>query len=364
MIDHGFYIAGPRGAGDLLTRLTAVGWVGVDLFFVLSGFLITGILVDTRTDPHYFRCFYARRTLRIFPIYYAVVVFLVFVAPAIHAMPRETARMLWHEQLWYWTYLTNVHFAIHPSPRLDALTGHFWSLAVEEQFYLFWPLVVPAVGERRLRDVALAAVAVAFLARIGLVELRAGTGWIYTMLPTRVDALAMGALVALAARQPRLATVARRWLPRLAAAGGATIVGVALSSRPHAFGFWSPLVEVLGYPAVDIVASAAVGVLVLEPTIGWFRRLCEMRWLREIGRVSYSLYVVHLPLMNACIAWAGGRPSAPVPAIHRFLFVAVSMLLSVGLALLTWRFIERPFLELKRFFSYGSRSGEAAREAA
>jgi peptidoglycan/LPS O-acetylase OafA/YrhL len=114
------------------------GWTGVDLFFVLSGFLITGILLDSKGHPLYFRSFYARRALRIFPLYYAAL-FLFFVVPrAIPSVPA-TYSFAWHDQRWFWFYLGNFHPL---GPDAKQFIGQFWSLAIEEQFYLVWPLLI------------------------------------------------------------------------------------------------------------------------------------------------------------------------------------------------------------------------------
>ena len=182
------------------------GWCGVDLFFVLSGFLITGILYDSRENPRYFRNFYARRTLRIFPLYYAVllsVAALLFLAwllvPRLWlAQPKlgELAAV----QPWLWTYTTNIAVAKGiPVP----LVAHFWSLAVEEQFYLVWPLVMFALPKRAMAPVALSLATAALFIRLGLTYAGWSDGAIYVLTPCRMDSLAAGALAAILMRDPR-----------------------------------------------------------------------------------------------------------------------------------------------------------------
>jgi peptidoglycan/LPS O-acetylase OafA/YrhL len=127
-------------------HVALVGWVGVDLFFVLSGFLITGILHDSRSDRHYFRNFYMRRTLRIFPLYYGVLAATFLVLPLVLDV-SGSCRELLRDQAWYWTYLINVQIGLDYWPSCFVL-GHFWSLAVEEQFYLVWPLLLYLLGRR------------------------------------------------------------------------------------------------------------------------------------------------------------------------------------------------------------------------
>src|SRR2546427_5689081 len=130
--------------------------MGVDLFFVLSGFLITGILLDTKGSRHYLRQFHARRVLRIFPLYYAALALFLILLPML--LPGDRVlRDLTADSVWYWTYLYNVKVAAAGFTSSSAL-GHFWSLAVEEQFYLIWPIVVLYLARRHLYGACWAAV--------------------------------------------------------------------------------------------------------------------------------------------------------------------------------------------------------------
>ena len=141
---------------DGVALVFGAGWIGVDLFFVLSGFLITGILLDVKGHGGYFRNFYARRTLRIMPVYFLFLAFVIFVIPLVplfdggFAVTSETENLR-NEQFWFWTYLANIAASlqsIHIQPGFVNL--HFWTLAVEEQFYLIWPLVVLVLNRQRL----------------------------------------------------------------------------------------------------------------------------------------------------------------------------------------------------------------------
>src|SRR5919106_250426 len=124
------------------------GWIGVDLFFVLSGFLITGILIDSKGGTRYFRTFYARRFLRIFPLYYGFLLAFLVLVPLLHPVGSAFTALL-TEQGWYWTYLINWKIGLTGWPEYYIL-GHFWTLAVEEQFSVFWPLVVFFSGRKTL----------------------------------------------------------------------------------------------------------------------------------------------------------------------------------------------------------------------
>src|SRR5215510_125107 len=185
-----------------IVGVTNYGLLGVDLFFVLSGFLITGILYDARNQPHYFRNFYMRRLLRIFPLYYGVLALVFFVAPLIPLLAGPTLDYLVARQAWAWLYAVNIYIARAGEWSFSYL-DHFWSLAIEEHFYLVWPLVVFLLARRprRLIFVSLAIVLCAMLAR--LTGSLMGLSWwtTYVLTPFRLDGLALGALLAVTARQ-------------------------------------------------------------------------------------------------------------------------------------------------------------------
>ena len=141
-------------AGPVFTKVALSGLMGVDLFFVLSGFLITGILLDTKDTNEFFKNFYARRFLRIFPLYYGVLFILFCILPKIITFDTAANEMAGH-QWWLWAYLTN--FPGHPAWDNSALfkLGHFWSLAVEDHFYFVWPFVVYFVSNRLLKKICI-----------------------------------------------------------------------------------------------------------------------------------------------------------------------------------------------------------------
>src|SRR6266480_4013997 len=176
------------------------GWIGVQLFFVLSGFLITGILLDARDSPHYYRSFFVRRVLRIFPLYYATLIVLLVLLPAWGLLPASFKRDPMVE-LSLWAYFSNWYGAIHQGP--DAVS-HFWSLAVEEQFYLLWPFVIHRRSAEWVMRLCFAIALAALALRVAM--LLTGTPGVYTFLATRMDALALGASAAAAFRVPSAAS--------------------------------------------------------------------------------------------------------------------------------------------------------------
>ena len=221
-----------------IVYVTGYGMYGVDLFFILSGFLITGILYDSRVKTHYFRNFYMRRSLRIFPIYYGVLALLFFVAPLIPLLQGATLDYLVERQAWAWLYGVNIYTAIHGEWCLSFI-NHFWSLAVEEQFYLFWPLVVYLLARRPLvlTAVSLGLALSAMLARL-IGSLMGLSFWTTSLLlPFRLDALALGAFLAVAARQPgglkRLVSALPRVTAVVVGLLAATLVWICLLGARH-----------------------------------------------------------------------------------------------------------------------------------
>jgi peptidoglycan/LPS O-acetylase OafA/YrhL len=341
--------------------VTLAGWSGVDLFFVLSGFLITGILYDAKGGPAYFRNFYVRRVLRIFPLYYAVLVVCFVVLPTISA-PDPAFRQLVDDQIWYWTYLTNVKFTISGWPQHLSL-GHFWSLAVEEQFYFVWPAVVLLCGRRALVKTCLGCIGVAVLLRVFL-YFSGNSMATYVLTVTRMDALTLGALLAVLARDPGGLA---RWRPHAIIAGwiaGAGLFAIAVAGK--GLSLEDPWMQTIGYTLLAIVYGTLL-TLVLTATEGSaLRRVFSARALLVLGRYSYGLYVYH-HLVIGEVRRSGFRAShhevlgSQLPA--QGLYVLVAFCITFAIAALSWHLFEEPILRLKNRFPYARapvRAGAAA----
>jgi peptidoglycan/LPS O-acetylase OafA/YrhL len=202
------YLIGPEMLQGALGLAGYLGWAGVDLFFVLSGFLITRILLAARSNEGYFSSFYTRRFFRIFPLYYAVL-FLIFLGPwsvIAGVLPPVS------DHVWYWTYLSN--WSIMLKSANPQGVGHFWSLAVEEQFYMAWPLLVWWLDGRALFRVTVALCAAAPLWRIVLISKHWDPEWIYRNTFSRMDTLLVGAAVAISFSAGQRATPLRSWVSR------------------------------------------------------------------------------------------------------------------------------------------------------
>jgi peptidoglycan/LPS O-acetylase OafA/YrhL len=343
----------PKGLLDLaFTRIATSGWIGVDLFFVLSGFLITGILYDTKASAHYFKSFYARRVLRIFPLYYAFLFGFFVLLPAIYSQSR-TLQMLAHEQAWYWAYLSNFLVAIEGWPKAPGTIGHYWSLAVEEQFYLAWPLVVFSFDRRQLIRICVGLIFASLFVRIVLLshgEMIAA----YVLTPARADTLAVGAWIALVGRGPDGLRSLTRWARPVAV--GTLVVIATLFALRRGFNSEDWRVQVFGYTPIAVFFGAVlVRALGASPS-SFTSRFLSHPVLRMFGHYSYALYVFHLPLTTLI-----ARKVVNVNELQELLgsqllgqavFFVVAGSASTAVAFASWRLFESRFLRLKRYFPY------------
>jgi peptidoglycan/LPS O-acetylase OafA/YrhL len=350
------------------------GAIGVDLFFVLSGYLITGILVDARGRPGYFKNFYARRVLRIFPLYYAVVALSLLVLPRF-LPPAQAARFgkIAGDEPYYWLYLQNFSIARAGQWRHGVLDVT-WSLAIEEQFYLVWPTVVFLCSARAMKRLCAALFLVALVSRaVAARWLHLPAFSVYVLTPCRLDALAAGAYLAVRAREPSglraLVPLARRLGP---AAGGAALGIVVLEYAADLVtnydAGWGPY-SVLVCPSLVALAFASLLVVVVEAERGGrLHRAFASRWVCFFGVYSYGLYLVHLPIRALVAdrvygpAWRSPRhvflSVGGTEILGQLLFYPLALAAIVPVAWLSYHLYEKQFLKLKRYF------GDAPRAAA
>ena len=336
-----------------IVGVTNYGSYGVELFFVLSGFLITGILYDARNKPHYFRNFYMRRLLRIFPLYYGVLALLFFVAPLIPLLRGPTLDYLVDRQAWAWLYAVNIYIAMHGEWSFSYI-DHFWSLAVEEHFYFFWPLVVFLLARRprALIAVSLAISLCAMLAR--LTGSLMGLSWwtTYVLTPFRLDGLALGAFLAVTARQPggleRLVRALPGWWPWSAGCWRSPSSGPAWCRAK-----WLELVLPVRAALILMLLACLLVWALIAPERSATSRFFRSRSMVFLGTYSYGLYVYHHFISYYLTTnrtelelarWLGSHGAAV--ALQATLGVSASL----ALAYLSYELFEKRFLRLKRLF--------------
>lgn len=337
----------------LLNLLSNTGWAGVQLFFVLSGFLITGILIDGKGSAGQVKTFFIRRVLRIFPLYYAVLLIAFVVIPLVGLAPEwlDPDR---RDQFWYWAYLIN-----WSAPFLEEhgrIFGHFWSLAVEEQFYLLWPACVVLLSSKSLARlcVALMIVSLVFRAIMTTYWPEFSTKAAYSFTVARWDALAIGALVAIALRNGSFLQALMGMQRNLSLILYAYVVVFVLWFRN--FGPVVPGVGVLNQSVLACIFALWLVVLVcpadrrssISP-----RTFFESHTMRLFGKYSYAIYVFHQPLnILSAALWAGQLSVIKTfgPIISETIRAGFVFILALLLALISWRVLEQPFQNLKRRF--------------
>ncbi|MFO1503357.1 MAG: acyltransferase [Steroidobacteraceae bacterium] len=331
----------------LPAMVSHIGWIGVQIFFVLSGFLITGQLLQTLGSRNYFTSFFVRRGLRILPIYYLSLVIALVVVPALFTLPADV--LATHDQqVWLWLFLNN-----WTQPFFGEVRGfpHYWSLAVEEQFYLVWPVVVLLTGGgRKLLMVCAAAAGLALVARALAMSADLPSNATYMWTICRMDALTTGAAAAVLAREHGSLLQDRRltdtlWWSALACLAASAVI-------THTFDLHSPVTVLVGYPLLALVTAAVI--LVCLDRRGSFvpdlaRGVLSLPLLRSVGRYSYAMYIAHKPLQGVIGVPLRGLLQK-VGLGGPFWYVGIFVILTYLVGIASYLLVERHFLRLKTHF--------------
>lgn len=341
-----FHCFTPAALSPISTAFSALFgsmFIGVDLFFVLSGFLITGILVRTRRQPGYFSRFILRRALRIFPAYFLVLLAILLLGPLLLA--RFPGAELWQQSPWFFLFAQNWMMAINQEGAAWPGLNHFWSLAIEEQFYLFWPLVVWFTPPSRMAAMCLATAALSVALKLAL--LIGGAHWLvlYTATPAHMEGLALGGLIAVLLQQQRLSAVPR-WVHALGAASALMLLvlvcsrsGYKLSSAP----------QLALHNLFAALSFAWLLLLLVGPGPALLRRALSQATLRWLGQYSYGIYLIHYAIywpLKAGMA-AVLPPDLPVNLAIFMLGLAVTAL-TLLLSVAMYHAVEMPAQNLGR----------------
>jgi peptidoglycan/LPS O-acetylase OafA/YrhL len=363
------------------------GWIGVDLFFVLSGFLITGILIDSRNAQNYFSGFYARRVLRIFPLYYLVLIAVLafnWILASLHAPSAHQVASLvpLREDRWtYFCFLTNwiALWKAQWDGNFGSMLAHFWSLAIEEQFYFFWPFILWIVRPRAIPWIAggvallSAVLRFAWAAHLGL-NLLVPPAVVEIQIATicRLDGLFIGALCAYLIRDPKLMQRISRWLPSVAVLGIGSLfaafsamllypqrTSLLLYHRfpafPHTledpprlfvvFGGYSLLA--LGFGALVLLAAYT------ENKKTRMTKFLQSRILAPVGKYSYGIYVFHVPVLGLANIYVLSKVKfhdSIEAALFRLASIVVIGAITFFIAAFSYEFFEKKILRFKRHF--------------
>ena len=360
LVDHLFWANSAKVSplADLMTAIRSSTYCGVDLFFALSGFLITGILLDSLGVESYFKTFYARRALRIFPLYYASLLFMLLLSIPFH--------LSWHGwQYYYLTYTANLVLWHHTPLDLGYLdVNQLWSLQVEEQFYFVWPLVIYLVrAPAKIIKISLVGCAAVFLVRVYLTAKAGSPGFENIYLPYKptfscADNLLFGCCLCAALRTARREQILRL-APRVFA--GCVLVLLALAIR-HGNLDWvgDGLIPTIGFTLFGVTSCALIAMSLVggSKTQSFF----QGRILRFLGKYSYGIYVYHYSLVRLAVPCrtylARYMPKAAALVLMALVIGGVSTLMAMA----SYRFFEARFLRLKSRFPYTRRAPEAQEE--
>lgn len=321
------------------------GWLGVDLFFVLSGFLITDILLKTLGRKDYLKNFYTRRVLRIFPLYYLALILFLIVIPELNV--QFDVKYYQDNQVWLWTYFQNWLYTFKNPGNANAL-NHLWSLAVEEQFYLLWPLAILLIRNPRylLIFISLLLAAVLGLRLWIWMNQVADLAYFNLYTFTRIDGICIGCIVALLLRvNPGFL---RRYTTPIVLFFAALNFAFFFVNRNHQFGF--PYLALAGYTTFAMIFGLLVNEAVTRET-KWINLLFNIPLLKFFGRISYGFYVLHWPvyllLGPLLYTWVSKFVSG---SLLQFTISLLATLAAIAISWLSYRYYERYFLKLKDKF--------------
>jgi peptidoglycan/LPS O-acetylase OafA/YrhL len=343
------YVICEIGAPPPLFRVLSLTWSGVDLFFVLSGFLIGGILLDHRGATNYFSVFYRRRICRIFPIYYAWLLLYVALRPIRHHLPLGSANdWLFAGGLPLWSYATFTQNFLQAKlgtwgPNWLAVT---WSLAIEEQFYLLLPLVIRFTPVRRLPYVLAPFIVAAPVARVVLFDPHKSGLASYVLLICKTDALLLGVLCAWLVR--------REWGPPLVTQNAPLLRILLLSCGGFAC-LTAYIAETMATRVMTgsclAVAYTALILLALHTPRSPIARMSRWKWLGRLGAIAYGTYLIHQGISGLVFGFARGH----WPYIERggdLLLVLLALAITLIVASLSWRWFEKPLVDIGRQCKY------------
>lgn len=323
----------------LVRSITPMGERGVDLFFVLSGFLITGILLRSRTKPNYFRNFIIRRSLRIFPLYFLSLFLGLLILPRF--IQSDALEMARGHQIYLWTYTSNLKMSWDNQWCFGAF-DHFWSLCVEEHFYFVWPSIVLLLSNKRL-----AAFCVGLFLLVGSARTIAtcGIGWdVAVSVATffRADALSIGALAAILLTSQINVIQLRKFSLLIAVALLPILLAIASTGR-RLLELPNSLCPVFFAASLIFILSSKSNSLIV--------RCCESIWLRTLGKYSYGMYVVQLPLVSLLPLSLASDYLPQNIFVSAGIYISMMFALILLTAIASYHLFERHFLSWKSRFS-------------
>ncbi|MBX3241126.1 MAG: acyltransferase [Chitinophagaceae bacterium] len=286
---------GWRGLGILFVvlahyfpRYLIGSWVFMEMFFVMSGFLITGILLDSKGQKNYFKGFILRRVLRVFPLYYLTLIILFFL------LPNSWLDLSYHKahQLWFWLYVENWLFAIDGWPAVKALS-HFWSLSIEEQFYIMWPFVVLLFSPKGLIRFCI----VLFVFSIFFRNVGEQLGFVppfqYVATFARMEGIVLGAIIAVLVRTNK--SFIEKYTVTITMIAGLLAVAVFVYAGTMHMEY--SLIYRINYTLVDIFFAGMITMTLCRNELILFKQMLNWNIFKQLGIMSYCIYILHQPIL-------------------------------------------------------------------
>ena len=331
MVFHFFQGIEPSsGILSVLTKVSVFGQTGVTLFFVLSGFLITRILLATKETSGYFKNFYLRRTLRIFPLYYLFLLLSYYVLPLLF----QTSGPAFSQQIFHFTYLQN--FATTFNWNASG-PSHFWSLAVEEHFYLFWPFIVYLFSNKNLTKIILGIILGAMILRAIMVSYEYE---VFYFTFTRFDSLAIGSFLAiLEQRNVFIRQNSNKFLMILVCLLIPTII-----MWTYFTGTGNTYIQVFKFSFLSFIYFSIIGFVLCIENNHIINRVLKTHFFSYTGKISYGLYVYH-PFAYSICAMLIDFDNILLNLVMRFIMTYL-------ISSLSFHLFESSFLRLKKYFEY------------
>jgi peptidoglycan/LPS O-acetylase OafA/YrhL len=328
-----------------------LGWIGVDLFFVLSGFLITDILLRSRDNRNYFSKFFIKRILRIFPVYYLALIAFFFLSPLLFSnkLPDSAFTYYNQNQIWYWLYMQN-WLVIRKGLPQEPYLNHFWSLAIEEQFYILWPVVIYCIKRiENLKKLIFLLIVFALLLRIFIRIFNSEQieGLYYNTF-TRMDSLLIGSFISIHVKQEKLIpTIYIKIIILSFIALICTSIGIIGNVQPG-----NKVFSTIGYSI--IAAFFGIIIYLLVTYENKLKALIKNgKTFSFLAKISYSLYVIHLPayLITAYFLSSDQISFLQLIVKQKVSISIISLLITVLLSIVSFNIIEKPILSLKKYLN-------------
>lgn len=346
ILSHSCIVQSESTLSRIWYLISAAGWIGVDMFFVLSGFLITRILINSRGSENFFKNFYIRRILRIFPLYYLFLLFFFVITPKFSTLDYlfslDPSHLSWHL-----LFCSNLLFS-----KLGFYPGHIvdvsWSLSIEEQFYLFWPFFVWKLSLKQIRWTCVSLYFLSQALILGQYFSHSNLSSTYFFTLTRWDGILFGSGLAATILDQNLSFNIKKYFQPLL--GFSLFISIiSFSKGIHTT---SPIIQSIGFPSFAIFFSLLLAQL---NSPGLLFKLFSIQPLRTLGKYSYGLYLFHKPTIIVLQKWFSPYLKSPIlshsPEFGMFLFQFISVLCSLLVAMVLFHTYENRFLKLKKYFS-------------